>query len=56
MSKGGVELMFMTLMKIANISPLNQHLVKSYLFITLNNSLQGAHSRLFITSIYKIRL
>lgn len=44
MSKGGVKLMFMTLMKIVNISSLNRHVVNSYLFITSNNSLQGIHS------------
>lgn len=43
MSKEGVKLMFMILTKVA-ISSLNQHLAKSYLFITLNNFLQGTRS------------
>ena len=56
MSKEGVKLLFMILTKIATISSSNEHLAKSYLFITLNNSLRVLTLVLFITFIYEMYL
>lgn len=56
MSKEGVKLMFMILTKITTISSSNEHLAKSYLFITLSNSLRVLTLVFFITFIYEIYL